>query len=107
MSSAKLKVGDWVIYRKSKQSPVPGPRAQQVLPSRGGDHYSYVVDKFWIVSEVLKGNRVRLKTRRGKEHVLPIDDPNLRLARFWERWLYRHRFEDVERSINNSTPLMA
>ncbi len=95
MAKPKYQVGDWVIYRKSKQSESPGPRAQQINPSERGDLYSYVVDKFWIVSEVLDEDRLRLKTRRGKAHLLSAADPNLRPARFWERWLYRGRFEEV------------
>jgi hypothetical protein len=99
MARRNYQTGDWVIYRKSKQSPLPGPRAQQVNPSPRGEVYSYVVDKFWIVTEVLPGNRLKLRTRRGKEHELPADDPNLRPVRFWERWLYHQRFEDVARAI--------
>ena len=98
MARISYQVGDWVIYRKSKQSPIPGPRAQQVSPSPRGDVYSYVVDKFWIVTEVLGENHLKLRTRRGKEHLISADDRNLRPVRFWERWLYRRRFEDVAHS---------
>ena len=101
MAKARYQVGDWVIYRKSKQSPVPGSRARQVSPSTHGDLYSYVVDKFWIVSEVVDENQLRLKTRRGKEHLISTDDRNLRPARFWERWLYRSRFAEIARSLSN------
>ena len=101
MDKRTLQPGDWVIYRKSKQSPAPGPRAQQVLPSTKGDIYSYVVDKFWIVADVVNGSHVRLKTRRGKEHVIPMDDQNLRPLSFWQRWLYRRRFQEVERALQN------
>ena len=76
--------GDWVIYRKSKRSPVPGPRAKQIAPSVHGDDYGYVVDKFWIVQEVLPDGRLRLRTRRGKDHQIAPDDPNLRRPRWWE-----------------------
>lgn len=100
MKSSTFQVGDWVIYRKSKQSPVPGPRAQQITPNSHGDAYSYVVDKFWVVAEVLEGQLVRLRTRRGKKHVISTRDPNLRAPRFWERWLYRSRFENVAPTPN-------
>lgn len=100
MKNHPFQVGDWIIYRKSKQSPVPGPRAQQITPSSRGDAYSYVVDKFWVVAEVLSGEKIRLRTRRGKEHIVSVNDPNLRTPRFWERWLYRKRFSEVARSLN-------
>ncbi|MCA9069057.1 MAG: hypothetical protein KDA84_09050 [Planctomycetaceae bacterium] len=101
MKKHGYQVGDWVIYRKSKQSPVPGPRAQQVTPSKRGEVYSYVVDKFWIVVEVLENHQIRLRTRRGKEHKIPMNDPNLRATRFWERWVYRSRFEEVAQSLGS------
>jgi hypothetical protein len=99
MAKSTLQVGDWVIYRKSKQSAAPGPRAQQVSPSPKGETYNYVVDKFWIVTELMDGSHVKLKTRRGKEHIVPLDDRNLRLLTFWQRWLYRRRFQEVEQAL--------
>ena len=106
MPNSTFQPGDWVIYRKSKRSAAPGPRAQQVSPSSKGDTYGYVVDKFWIVTEVVEGSHIKLKTRRGKEHLIALDDQNLRPLRFWQRWLYRRRFEEVQRAIaqNGQTP---
>jgi hypothetical protein len=91
-----------VIYRKSKQSPIPGPRARQVSPSSRGETYSYLVDKFWIVAEVVDEAHLRLRTRRGKEHVIAADDRSLRRIRFWERWLYHQRFAEVARSLEQN-----
>jgi hypothetical protein len=102
MATSTFQPGDWVIYRKSKRSAAPGPRAQQVSPSSKGDNYSYVVDKFWIVAEVLNGSHLKLKTRRGKEHIIPLDDQNLRPLKFWQRWLYRRRFQEVERALKQN-----
>ncbi len=102
MPNSTFQPGDWVIYRKSKRSADPGPCAEQVSPSSKGDTYGYVVDKFWIVTEVVEGSHVRLKTRRGKEHLIPMDDRNLRPLRFWQRWLYRRRFEEVQRAIHQN-----
>ncbi len=103
MRRHKFQPGDWVIYRKSKQSPLPGPRAKDVSPTAHGEDYSYVVDKFWIVQEVLgSGERLRLRTRRGKEHELSASDPNLWPARWWERWLYRQRFEEVDQAQSSN-----
>ena len=93
--SASYSPGDWVIYRKSKRSAAPGPRAQEVVASQKGEKYSYVVDKFWIVDAVLPGNQLRLRTRRGKVHQLSADDPNLRPANWLNRLLYRNRFREI------------
>lgn len=101
MARRAIQPGDWVIYRKSKRSVVPGPRAQQVLPASKGDTYSYVVDKYWIVAEIVNGSHARLKTRRGKEHVISLEDDNLRPLKFWQRWLYHRRFQEVERALKN------
>lgn len=84
--------GDPVIYRMSKFSRQPGPRARNVIPAAHGDDYHYLVDKFWIVAEVRDDETLLLRTRRGKEHVVRYDDPHLRHASWWERLLYRHRF---------------
>jgi hypothetical protein len=88
--------GEPVIYRLTKSSIRPGPRAQKVAPAPQGDSYSYLVEKFWVVRDVLPDGRVVLATRRGKEHVVPADDPNLRHARWWERLVYRGRFPQFE-----------
>ena len=83
--------GDLVIYRKYKHRASPGPRAKEVEPEPKGEEYSYCVDKFWIVTDVNQ-REVILATRRGKQHVVDIEDPNLRPARWWERILFRDRF---------------
>jgi len=90
-----IQTGDWVIYRKTKFSTHPGPRAQNVLPAENGDEYAYTVDKFWIVAEVRTDGSLLLKTRRGKTHVVPPGHLNLRKANLWERWRYRGRFEAI------------
>ena len=88
----KLQPGDPVIFRVCKTSTDPGPRAKEVHPAEHGDWYSYQVDKFWAVAEVLSDGTLKLVTRRGKQHTISPDDPRLRAARWWERWLYRSRF---------------
>ena len=98
VQTMRAKVGDWVIYRKQKTSTSPGPRAEAVLPASKGETYSYFVEKYWIVKEVLEDGRIVLRTRRGKEHVVEPGDQNLRHARFWERWLLGARFRAVENS---------
>jgi len=96
MDLSKLSRGDWMIYRKQKISTSPGQRAIDVRPAASGEMYQYMVDKFWVVDEVLPDDQVRLLTRRGKHHTVPADDTRLRRPRFWERWLYRKRFEAIE-----------
>ena len=86
-----LSPGDYVVYRKTKFSRRPGPRAVNVRPATNGDSYNYVVDKFWVVQRVDDGT-VTLRTPRGKTHTVRSDDPLLRRANFWERWRYRDRF---------------
>ncbi len=96
--------GDWVIYRKSKQSTTPGPRAQGVQASSKGEKYSYVVDKFWVVEAVLPGDKLLIRTRRGKVHQIDIRDENLRLANFLYRILYRGRFREANETMNVAGP---
>ena len=87
--------GDAVVFRKWKRSPNPGPRARSVQPSQQGDDYSYSVDKYWVVED-LRGEQVHVRTRRGKTHVMDVTDQRLRPARWWERWLLRDRFPQIE-----------
>ncbi len=98
------KSGDWAIYRKSKQGANPGRRAAQVIASPKGENYRYVVDKFWIVDEVLEDGRVRLVTARGKVHTIESNDPNLRRPGFLQRFLWRERFVQVEAGRSGGSP---
>ena len=94
--------GQWVIYRKSKQSSAPGPRAASVQAHAKGDRYSYVVDKFWVVDEVKDDGELNLKTARGKTQSVNSDDPNLRKPTILERFLWRDRFQRVEARRDDS-----
>ncbi len=96
MKFGSLKPGDWVVYRKQKSSRSPGPRARVTTAARKGDFYNYVVDKFWVVGQVLDGDQVELRTRRGKQHVVPVSDPRLRKARLWERLVHASRFRAID-----------
>ncbi len=90
------RVGDRVIFRKSKHSTCPGPRAQEVMPSPSGEDYSYLVDKFWTVMDVIGDSEIVCVTPGGKRHQISVDHPNLRRANWVERWLYTNRFPEVE-----------
>jgi hypothetical protein len=87
-----LEPGDFLIYRKSKVSPRPGPRARNVQASEKGDDYYYEVDKFWTVSDVLEDGRVVAVTRTGKRVYLTPEDERLRKAGLLARLRYRRRF---------------
>lgn len=101
MQSSGWSVGDWVIYRKPKRSNVPGPRARNVVPATRGESYSYTVDKYWVVKELLGDDRLLLQTRRGKQHEVSVHDPLLRRPRIWDRWLLRRRFNAVLNSLDD------
>lgn len=94
--------GDWVIYRKHKSSTSPGPRAENVHAAQKGNLYRYTVDKFWVVEGLEDDGQLRLRTRRGKRHSVDANDPALRKARVWERWIYRTRFEVPDSSAEVS-----
>ena len=96
----KLKPGDWVVYRKSKSSSAPGPRAKQVVAAKRGETYSYVVEKYWVVKGRPDEGTLLLATRTGKEHLVPVGDPRLRSVRWWERWLLADRFPAEDPSID-------
>ena len=96
MAKRNFRVGDFVIYRKQKESVTPGPRARNLHPTEHGDHYKYTVDKFWIVADVVNDDQLLLKTRTGKEHLVSIEDFLLRRPRFWERIFYHNRFPQLE-----------
>ena len=85
-----------MIYRKQKSSVSPGPRASDVHAAGKGNTYRYVVEKYWVVEEVLDDNRLKICTRRGKRHWVSADDLSLRKARWWERLLYRSRVEAID-----------
>ena len=84
--------GDRVVYHMPKHGRSPGRRAKDITPTSSGGDFNYVVDKYWVVSDVLPDNVVIARTRRGKTHMLSPDDPNLRCAHWWERLIFRRRF---------------
>ncbi|GAB5406342.1 MAG: hypothetical protein Aurels2KO_45730 [Aureliella sp.] len=100
MSESNFKVGSKVVFAKSKVSPTPGQRATDITPQESGDEYSYVVEKYWIVSAVNEDGTLQLRTRRGKEHRFPSDDPRLRKANLWERLFRASRFPSLDESTS-------
>lgn len=88
--------GDPVVFRVTKRSAHPGPRAEQIDPEPLGEDYQYQVDKYWTVAETRADGRVILRTRRGKTHVMRADHPELRPATLWERLFKKRRFPQIE-----------
>jgi hypothetical protein len=84
--------GDRVVYRKTKVSTRPGPRARDVHAAEHGDDYSYNVDKYWIVTGEVDDDTIEVMTRRGKIYRVPVDDPNLRKANTLEEIFRSSRF---------------
>lgn len=90
----ELKRGDPVIYRLTKRSTHPGPRAVNIHPAPHGDTYTYCVDKYWRVKKVMEDNKVLLYTRRGKEHVCDQDDANLIQPGMIRKIVFSKRFPE-------------
>jgi hypothetical protein len=86
------KTGDRVVYLASKHSRHPGPRAEALTPERNGEGYSYDVKKYWLVLDVRPDGQLTVVTRRGKQRVVPMSDPRLRPARWWESIFFASRF---------------
>ncbi len=87
----KIKVGQFVIFRKSKTSTRPSPRAKDLRPAKHGDTYTYIIDKFWKVVQVFDDDTIEIETRRGKRNRLSANDPLLRKVYPWERLIFRNR----------------
>lgn len=66
-----------------------------MTPGAKGEQYNYVVDKYWAIAEIHEDGTVTIKTRRGKTHLIKLDDPCLRRANLWERLFYSSRFPRV------------
>lgn len=103
MRGKRFKPGDSVVYRKSKYTRHPGRRAQAVRPTRMGDDYTYFVDKFWVVRQVLDSGKVLVETRRGKRHVIDQADPNLRHPTLLQRIRYRSYFPQLPSRTSQMT----
>ena len=90
--------GDWVVYRKTKFGERPTGRAVEVTPCEHGDGYTYLVDKYWVVESV-RGDRVTVRTRRGKRHEIEASDRRFRRAALWERLVHRSRFAETAENV--------
>lgn len=95
-SNRNYKVGQAVVYRKPKSGTSPGQRAINVRPATAGETYCYEVEKYWVVSKIIDGDKVELLTRGGKQHVVSMDDNRLRSASLLERFFRADRFPDLD-----------
>ena len=96
--SAKFHPGDFVVYKKQKRSTCPGPRAHDIAAAVQDGKFSYVVDKYWTVSEVCDDDTIVVQTRRGKQHRINCSDPNLRRVKWWQRLWIRSRHPQLDDS---------
>ena len=96
--------GDYVIYRRLRHSNRPSRRAKHIRPAEHGEYYSYEVEKYWIVQDVLPDGKLLLRTRRGKIHEVASNDPQLRLASCWERWFLTSRFPARTAPLSDGPP---
>ena len=92
MIQRAYRINESVVYCLTKHSVRPGQRARLVDPAPRGDWYTYCVDKYWLVEDVLSDNELILRTRRGKRRRVRSDDPNLRRPSLWERLVLAKRF---------------
>ena len=88
----KLKVGDFIIFRKWKSSTSPSPQAKNTYPSQSGEMYSYGIDKYWKVVEVVDDQTIEIETRRGKRHRIEKNPSIMRKASFLDKLLHKDRF---------------
>jgi len=96
--------GDRVIYRKQKHSVRPSPQARSVYAAPLGDYYCYEVDKYWTVVAIEAGQKLVVRTRRGKQVTVNAGDPALRRAQWWERLLFRRRFPAITSIASPAMP---
>lgn len=103
---SQFQVGDPVIFLMTKQSSHPTLRATNISPSAHGDGYSYVVEKFWVVREIRDDGWLVMQTRRGKTRLVRAEDPRLKRASWWHRWVHRDRFPQTP-PFGESSPEVA
>ena len=54
---SRVAVGDRIVYSKTKFSPLPAAQGASVYSaSDKGENYTYLVDKYWVVADVLEND---------------------------------------------------
>ena len=87
----KYKVGDFIVFKKWKASTNPSPRAKDTFPSPHGDYYTYRIDKYWKVVDIIDADTIEVETRRGKRHRISVKTENVRKMNFLDKWLMRRQ----------------
>jgi hypothetical protein len=100
--SSRFRRGEIVVYKKQKVSPKPGPRAHDIAPAVQDGKFAYVVDKFWVVTEVRDDGKIMVRTRRGKQHCIDPLDPNLRRVGWWDRLWNRSEYRKLLASVTEA-----
>ena len=88
----RIKVGEFVVFSKLKTSSHPSPRAKAIHPAQHGEYYSYIIEKFWKVVQVIDDETIEVETRRGKRHRLNKNTLLMRKAGLLHQLFSRHRF---------------
>lgn len=87
----KYKIGDFIVFQKWKTSTNPSLHAKDTYPSQHGELYTYRIDKYWKVVEIIDANTIEVETRRGKRHQLSLKTTNFRKMNWIDRWLMRRQ----------------
>ena len=91
----KFKVGDKVIFKKTRNRMRPGRNAHDVAPTVHGDYYTYLVDKYRKVQGVTPEGMVILISPKGKTQVMNAGSPCLKKAGWIDRLLHYRDFAKI------------
>ena len=87
-----FEIGMLVILRIQRHSTSLEPNAKGVYASPHGEDYTYYIEEYARVTAVLPDGKLMVCTPDGPQYMLRADEPMLRQARWWERWLFRKCF---------------
>ena len=90
-----LTVGDVIVYKKQKASIHPGMRAYSIKASKQGDLYTYFVDKYWAVADIIGNGQIVAVTRTNKQHYITPGDPNIRKANLIDNLRFCERCQEL------------
>lgn len=91
----KFKVGDKVVFKKTRNRMHPGRKAHDIYPSAHGDYYTYLVDKYRKVQAVTPDGQVVLVSPKGKTQVMDAGSPCLKKAGWIDRLLHYKVFAKI------------